>query len=287
MQLPYGLPDHIPCSRCGYDLQSLPKDSLCPECGYPIAKSVRGDLFRFADPTWVKKLGHGTYLVGLGLLAYVASLLTIAFGPSVETWRDLTHFAAASFFTIGAFLLSAVDPGQGVGGEQNRSIPILRGAAPASFVTNPDFAGFFSRLLPSWSVSTFSVLLIAHFLSLIALIAVFFRLSELAPRIPQKGAWHIRFYSVTVGGGYLALQMLAILCCWLLHRNSTDMLMVMASIQGFYIMIFSYPSLRMLNQLSIAFKRAAAAGALQDVSSLPESSTVEEETRSSCRMLLT
>ena len=52
----------LSCSHCGYNLRGLTTDKLCPECGTPIARSIHGNLLRFADPGWLKKLRLGTNL---------------------------------------------------------------------------------------------------------------------------------------------------------------------------------------------------------------------------------
>ena len=34
-------PESLPCFNCRYELRSLPRDAGCPECGYPIASTLR------------------------------------------------------------------------------------------------------------------------------------------------------------------------------------------------------------------------------------------------------
>jgi hypothetical protein len=65
------------CRRCGYNLRGLHRDGRCPECGTPIGLSVRGDLLRYADPSWVERLARGSKFILRGLT--VALLAAIGF----------------------------------------------------------------------------------------------------------------------------------------------------------------------------------------------------------------
>jgi hypothetical protein len=40
------------CVRCEYNLRTLPPDALCPECGHPVAETLRDE----ADPLRIKRL---------------------------------------------------------------------------------------------------------------------------------------------------------------------------------------------------------------------------------------
>lgn len=82
----------LPCARCGYNLRGLWANHNCPECGTRIELSLQGNLLRFADPEWLKKLRLGialklwqlliiAILVGVGILAaFVGMFAVSAFG---------------------------------------------------------------------------------------------------------------------------------------------------------------------------------------------------------------
>lgn len=68
---------NTPCRRCGYDLRGLRESGNCPECGTPVGRSVMGDLLRFADPVWLRKISGGlSILLWLILLQILAWCLT-------------------------------------------------------------------------------------------------------------------------------------------------------------------------------------------------------------------
>jgi hypothetical protein len=44
----------LPCSACDYNLKGLPADANCPECGQPIARTLRFGLIH-SDPAWLRR----------------------------------------------------------------------------------------------------------------------------------------------------------------------------------------------------------------------------------------
>jgi hypothetical protein len=44
----------LPCSRCDYNLKGLTADANCPECGQPIASTLRFGLIH-SDPAWLRR----------------------------------------------------------------------------------------------------------------------------------------------------------------------------------------------------------------------------------------
>ncbi len=51
-----------PCIHCGYNLRGLVPGGMCPECGHAIDESLRGDLLRFANPNWLRRVRLGVRL---------------------------------------------------------------------------------------------------------------------------------------------------------------------------------------------------------------------------------
>ena len=84
-QIPPAVPDatqplteDLKCTRCGYNLRGLTLDKLCPECGTAIARSVHGNLLRYADPEWLGKLRLGTALMLWTILISVIAAVAVA-----------------------------------------------------------------------------------------------------------------------------------------------------------------------------------------------------------------
>ncbi len=72
---PETLDEDIPCISCGYNLRGLYPDGRCPECGIPIERSMREDLLKLCDPTWVDRLRSGATWAYWGLIATVLTLI--------------------------------------------------------------------------------------------------------------------------------------------------------------------------------------------------------------------
>lgn len=66
------------CSRCGYNLRGLTPDSLCPECSFPAARSIYGNMLLYADPNWISKIRLGI------LIKLLNFLLVVIIGYGIE-----------------------------------------------------------------------------------------------------------------------------------------------------------------------------------------------------------
>jgi hypothetical protein len=66
----------LPCLQCGYNLRGLDPASRCPECGADITRSTRGDLLRFANPDWLRRVKLGADL----MLATILLSLVLGLG---------------------------------------------------------------------------------------------------------------------------------------------------------------------------------------------------------------
>jgi hypothetical protein len=112
-----------PCLSCGYNLQGLPVEGGCPECGSPVLQSLRGNLLRFASVHHLKILTWGATLAFWGSLAALTLSLLSGFGGfSMRVARagslDVFGALVGSFSTLatltmlaGWWLLSEPDPG--------------------------------------------------------------------------------------------------------------------------------------------------------------------------------
>src|SRR5205085_342864 len=103
--LPYDV-STIRCTACGYDLSGLANSSGCPECGFPVARSRRGDLLWNSSPTRVRRLLTGALLAeGAAMASIVCFVVLIAARsglnavfPGARSWRDMYTFITASLW---------------------------------------------------------------------------------------------------------------------------------------------------------------------------------------------
>lgn len=65
----------LPCLRCSYNLRGLAEGANCPECGLPLARSIRGDFLAYADPAYVETLARGARVLPWSLGMLVLSIL--------------------------------------------------------------------------------------------------------------------------------------------------------------------------------------------------------------------
>jgi hypothetical protein len=75
-QGPGTAPDR-PCLRCGYTLFGLPVSGACPECGAPVASSLRGRSLRHSDPAHLAALHRGVLAVEGGIALGVGCVLLL------------------------------------------------------------------------------------------------------------------------------------------------------------------------------------------------------------------
>ncbi len=54
--------EDVACVHCGYNLRGLSGDGRCPECFEKVAVSLRGNLLKYADTAWLRKLRFGATL---------------------------------------------------------------------------------------------------------------------------------------------------------------------------------------------------------------------------------
>lgn len=106
-----------PCIRCSYELQGLPANGICPECGLPIERSLRGDLLQYSDVDYRSSLARGVTFIMAGLICYlivlVGGLLLGLSGVSKsQVLLTILGFGASIVSLYGYYQFSVADPGQ-------------------------------------------------------------------------------------------------------------------------------------------------------------------------------
>lgn len=112
------------CISCGYSLAGLPRESLCPECAFPVARSLDATpLLRTAEPCWLRGVWLGFRLLRLAMMSWLIALLAMLpalcimllamsfnIGPSDPPWLQLITAVVSVFagacFLIGLLLLA-------------------------------------------------------------------------------------------------------------------------------------------------------------------------------------
>lgn len=119
---PVGAAPDVPCIRCGYSLLGLPVQGVCPECGAPVAESLRGDRFRYSRPSYVRALHAGAFLVELVSLLWIplaiiaaimSGLVRTSFGRGTTLSIVLEGLISGSLIILWCFgwwMLTTRDP---------------------------------------------------------------------------------------------------------------------------------------------------------------------------------
>ncbi|MCC6906989.1 MAG: hypothetical protein IT430_03520 [Phycisphaerales bacterium] len=97
------LDESLRCSTCGYDLRGIDPAGACPECHVPVGQSLEGNLLRYGDPRWTKKVADG-------LVLYVIALaLAISLGVGAAALRFAIKDAAViALVTVTTTVVSGV-----------------------------------------------------------------------------------------------------------------------------------------------------------------------------------
>lgn len=78
------------CRGCGYNLRSLLHSASCPECGVPVASSIRDDQLINANPTWLGRLRTGVGLLILAISLWVLLHLLTKYASLIGLFQSLS-----------------------------------------------------------------------------------------------------------------------------------------------------------------------------------------------------
>lgn len=118
MSLPTTPPDRsfdvdLFCMQCRYNLRGLTPGGKCPECGKPIAESLRSDVLYLAPLPWLARLDTGCMLIMLSILGPPLFLFGTIAGSSDGRFTLLTFaplFAGMLLLAAGGWMLTTPEP---------------------------------------------------------------------------------------------------------------------------------------------------------------------------------
>lgn len=135
----------ILCRACAYELKGIGVGAACPECGTPVASSLRGDMLEGSSPRYVRGLWLGALLaeisVPLMMLAWflvVPAAIALAeraansggsavdANKSVLVLQGMLTFVLAAVSLAGWWLLTQPDQGYAAGAKDIRARRLLR-----------------------------------------------------------------------------------------------------------------------------------------------------------------
>lgn len=189
------------CVRCSYSLEGLPDSGACPECGTPIALSLRGWMLRFAAREYLAGLALGLRLIVTCLALLVALVVASVFagllraGGAIQLVLGMVGLAITAGLLAGYWLYSQPDPGYVGTRQPDEARRVLRVAicvqAVCQLVLVPmNFFGQDGKIPVSLGSPTMLLVLLANFVATVAWVAQFFGVMHytrwIANRIPDS-----------------------------------------------------------------------------------------------------
>jgi hypothetical protein len=100
----------LPCVHCRYNLRTLPTSGKCPECGTPVARSMRTASLAESDARWRSGLGAGLAMLAAGLGGEI--MLQVIYGQGLENARvtKITVAVALVLCSVGIWLVTEPEP---------------------------------------------------------------------------------------------------------------------------------------------------------------------------------
>jgi len=130
------------CITCGYALDGLPLEGLCPECGTAVQLSLKPNRLVFANPQWLASIKRGLVLIEFSIVLRIGQRLFggflaafTGFGMSSRTvvwFGAIVSITTSSLELLGWWLASSPEPAKGTPSSQGTTAIWLRGLAITS-----------------------------------------------------------------------------------------------------------------------------------------------------------
>lgn len=182
----------VQCRRCGYNLRGLHHEGRCPECGTPVGRSLLGDLLKFSDPAWVKKVANGLNLIVIGaifgiLLGCILGGSSAATGANPDPILQIgVQLLAGVVGFIGTWMITSRDP-SGLGEDKEvNARKIVRFTLIVGLFSIP--LGFAHDLIQDRNI-VLMIALVGGLLGLVSLVGEWYKFvyyEQLARRIPDE-----------------------------------------------------------------------------------------------------
>lgn len=180
------------CIGCGYNLRTLHREGLCPECGLPVGRSIEGDRLMYQNPEWIETVARGiSWLVtgiilsavlgtGIHLVLMDNAMRGTRAGSSTDL-RMVVRLLVHGVYLIGCWKLTTPEPRTV---ERETSLTVRQVIRICAVLNLP--------LIPiAWKVAS-TIMLVLLFMALGIIVfftnlcAVFIYLRRLALRLPDE-----------------------------------------------------------------------------------------------------
>jgi hypothetical protein len=177
------------CMQCGYNLRGLSATGRCPECGQFVHQSMRGDLLRYANPEWLRKIKLGLNLMYHSIVltifaGIVIGTIMVATGVMLPWLLTVVRTVSGFCSYLALFLVTIQEPRVSLAEKQVTWRRVVRTLAIANFtavlITQTPF------LVARMGAVFFNSVVIAQGLLGLVLVFAYFAYAEsFAPRIPD------------------------------------------------------------------------------------------------------